>query len=82
VYYEGRLESSLPESTTFTLVDLLHGITLIFIIAGVCLSIYSLKLQKQGKLAQANRFDMITAQVFLVIYVGLNGWLIWKANQQ
>jgi len=76
------VEASLPESTTFTLVDLLHGITLLFIIAGVSLSIYSLKLQKQGKLAQGNRFDMITAQVFLVIYVALNSWLIWKANQQ
>lgn len=76
------VESSLPESTTFTLVDLLHGITLIFIIAGVSLSIYSLKLQKQGKLEKANRFDMIAAQAFLVIYVALNGWFIWNANQQ
>lgn len=76
------VESSLPESTTFTLVDLLHGITLIFIIAGVSLSIYSLKLQKQGKLDKANKFDMIAAQTFLVIYVALNAWFIWKANQQ
>jgi hypothetical protein len=25
---------------------------------------------------------MIAAQAFLVIYVALNGWFIWNANQQ
>jgi hypothetical protein len=73
------IDSSLPESTSFTLVDLLHGITLFFICLIVGASVYSLRLVKKNKLKEANRFDFITAQVLLVIYIGLNIYLITKA---
>ncbi len=73
------IDSSLPESTSFTLVDLLHGITLLFICLIVASSVYSLHLVKKNKLKEANRFDLITAQVLLVIYIALNVYCITKA---
>lgn len=74
------IDSSLPESTQFTLVDTLHGITLLFIFLVVASSVVSLRLVKRDKLKQANRFDFMMAQVLLVLYVGLNIWLIAKAK--
>jgi len=74
------IDSSLPESSSFTLVDMLHGITLFFIFLVVTSSAYSLMLVKRDKLKQANRFDMVAAQVLLVVYVTLNVWFIVKAR--
>ena len=74
------IDSALPESTSFTLVDTLHGLTLFFIFSVITATAYSLKLVKQGKLKKANRFDMITAQVFLAIYVILNIYFITQAK--
>ena len=73
------IDSSLPESTSFTLVDMLHGITLLFICLIVGASVYSLRLVKKNRLAQANRFDFIAAQVLLVIYIILNVYCIANA---
>ncbi len=74
------IDSSLPESTSFTLVDTLHGITLFFIFAVITATAYSLKLVKNNKAKQAARFDMIAAQVLLLIYVILNIYFITKAS--
>lgn len=73
------VDSALPESKTFTLVDTLHGITLIFILAVISATAYSLKLVKQNKIKQATRFDMIAAQVLLLIYLALNAYYIISA---
>lgn len=73
------IDSSLPESTSFTLVDLLHAITLFFILAIIAATAYSLKLVKHDKLATARRFDMIAAQVFLFIYIVVNAVFILNA---
>lgn len=74
------IESSLPDSSTFTLVDTLHGLTLFFIFAVITSSTFSLKLVKQNKLNKANKIDFITAQVMLAIYVILNIYFITKAR--
>jgi len=74
------IDSSLPETTSFTLVDMLHGITLFFIFAIVTATAYSLKLIKQNKEKKARRFDIICAQVFLLIYVLLNVYFISQAS--
>jgi hypothetical protein len=76
------IDSSLPESTSFTLVDLLHGITLFFICVIVGSSVYSLRLVKKNKLKEANRFDFIIGQIILVIYVGLNIYFISAAMNE
>jgi hypothetical protein len=73
------IDSSLPDSTSFTLVDTLHGITLFFIFAVITSSAYALKLMKAGKLQQANHFDFIAAQVLLLAYIILNAYFILTA---
>ena len=42
------IDSALPESTSFTLVDTLHGLTLFFIFAVTTCTAYTLKLVKQN----------------------------------
>ncbi len=73
------IDSSLPDSTSLTLVDTLHGITLFFIFAVVTASTYALRLGKQGKIKKANRFDFVVAQVLLLIYIILNVYYISNA---
>lgn len=75
------IDSSLPESTSFTLVDTLHGLTLFFIFAVITATAYSLKLVKKNNQPKAHRFDMIIAQVLLLIYVLSNIWFISQANK-
>jgi hypothetical protein len=74
------IDSSLPESTTFTLVDLLHGLTLFFIFVVIAGNAYSLKLISNNKPEKAKKFDLITAQVVLVVYIALNAWFIYNAT--
>jgi hypothetical protein len=75
------VDSALPESTTFTLVDTLHGITLLFILTVIICTSYSLKLVKREKIDKAKRFDLICAQVLLAVYLLLNAYFIWGANR-
>jgi hypothetical protein len=74
------IDSSLPESTSFTLVDTLHGITLFFIFAVTTASVFSLQLVKRGKVAAAKKFDHIAAIAVLITYVVLNIWFILQAQ--
>lgn len=73
------IESSLPESSIFTLVDALHGVTLIFILCVVVATTVVLKLNKEGKTKRSAKFDLITPQILLVIYLLLNFYFISKA---
>jgi hypothetical protein len=75
------IDSALPESTTFTLVDTLHGLTLFFIFSVIAATAYSLKLVKSNKEKMAARFDMIAAQVLLLVYVILNIYFIAQATR-
>jgi hypothetical protein len=74
------IDSSLPESTSFTLVDMLHGLTLFSIFAVITATAYSLRMVKQGKIKQAERFDFVFAQILLVLYVTANIYFILKAT--
>jgi hypothetical protein len=73
------IDGSLPETTTFTLVDTLHGITLVFILAVIISTAYSLKLIKQDKLSAANKFDRRSSITLLLAYVILNIFFITAA---
>ena len=73
------IDSSLPETTSFTLVDTLHGVTLFFIFAIIAATSYSLRLIKKNKEIKARKFDMIAAQVSLLLYVLLNIYFIAQA---
>lgn len=74
------IDSALPESTSFTLVDTLHGLTLFFVFAIVACSAYSLKLVKSNKLEETKRFDKAAARILFTIYLALNCWFVYKAN--
>jgi hypothetical protein len=74
------IDSSLPESTTFTLVDTLHGLTLFSIFIIITATAYSLVLVKRNQLQKARRFDMMAAQLLLVFYVALNLYFILQAK--
>lgn len=75
------IDSSLPESTSLTLVDTLHGVTLFFIFMIVAASAWALHLVKKNKLQKANKFDMILAQVLLALYIGINVYYIMSARK-
>jgi hypothetical protein len=75
------IDSALPESTSFTLVDTLHGITLFFIFAVITATAYSLRLVKRNQVKKAYRFDMMTAQGLLLLYIIANIFFIWEASQ-
>lgn len=70
------IDSSLPDSTTFTLVDTLHGITLFFIFVVITSSAWSLQLIKAGKTEQSRRLDKRLSLVVPLVYVLLNAYFI------
>lgn len=74
------IDSSLPESSSFTLVDTLHGITLAFILVIVAANAYSLRLIKQNKIPKAIRFDNRMAWGCFLIYLLLNIYFVWQAK--
>jgi hypothetical protein len=74
------IDSALPESTSFTLVDTLHGVTLFFIFIIITATAYSLKLVKERKEKQARKFDMFFAQVVLFLYIIINIYFIFRAS--
>jgi hypothetical protein len=74
------IDSALPESTSFTLVDTLHGLTLFCIFMIITATAYSLLLVKKDKMRQAKKFDMLAAQIVLVFYVLANLYFIVQAS--
>jgi len=75
------IDGSLPESTSFTLVDTLHGITLLFIVMVIVSTAFSLKLIKKGKITEATKFDRIFSIWSLAVYLLLNIFFIWEASR-
>src|SRR5437868_3788023 len=75
------IDSSLPESTSFTLVDTLHGLTLFSIFWIITATALSLSLIKKDKIRQAKKFDRIAAVVTLVLYILLNIYFIYQATR-
>ncbi len=73
------IDSSLPESSSFTLVDTLHGITLFYILLVIAANSFSLRLIKKDKVKQAIKFDNKIAWIMFATYLLLNAWFIWKA---
>jgi hypothetical protein len=75
------IDSVLPESSTFTLVDTLHGVTLLFIFGVIVSSAIALYLVKKYDITKANRFDRISAYVVSVAYLALNIVYIYRASR-
>ncbi len=74
------VDSSLPESSTFTLVDTLHGLTLFFIFIIMAANAYVLRLSKQEKIAKAKGFDRFFAITMMAMYILLNVYFIYTAS--
>jgi hypothetical protein len=73
------IDSILPESTSFTLVDSLHAITFFTIFAILVVSAICLKLVDREKKELAKRVNRIGARLIGLIYVGANVTLILSA---
>lgn len=73
------VDSSLPESSTFTLVDTLHGITLLFILCVIVCNAISLNLVSKGKLTRSKMFNKASAITFMLLYILLNIFFIVRA---
>ncbi len=73
------IDSALPETTSFTLVDTLHGLTLFVIFIVISATAVSLRLIKQEKIEKARRFDNIVAAVIFLLYLLANIWFIYAA---
>ena len=73
------VDASLPETTSFTLVDTLHGLTLFFVFAIVACSAYALRLVKTNKIDEARQFDKKAAWALLAVYFVLNILFIHNA---
>jgi hypothetical protein len=74
------IDSTLPESNTFTLVDTLHGITLFYIFLVMVSSVYTLNLIKSGKPSKADKHNRIVGWLLLLLYLVLNFWFVLKAH--
>ncbi len=70
------IDSLLPESSHLTLVDLLHGITLVCIFLIIAHSAFSLYLFKQGKAKEAVKLDKIIGTSIMSFFVLINIILI------
>jgi len=73
------VDAALPESLSFTLVDLLHGLTLFFIVIVIVCNVISLRLIKAEKMDRAIRFNRITSTGLLISYISLNLFFVIKA---
>lgn len=73
------VDSALPESTSYTLVDTLHGVTLCFVFLTVACSVYILKLNKNNQPEKIKRFNTLASWILMLLYVCVNLWFIGKA---
>jgi hypothetical protein len=66
------IDSILPESSAFTLVDALHAYTFVSIFITIWCSVHTLNLAKQGDFTRASVFDARAARILLTSYLLLN----------
>ena len=73
------VDSSLPESNSFTLVDTLHGVTLFFVFTVIASTVHTLYLTKKDKVIKAEKYNKRTGWLAILVYLVLNLWFILKA---
>lgn len=74
------IDSALPETSSFTLVDTLHGVTLFFIFMIIVSTAYALRLMKKYDITVANRFDKRVGIIVFFIYIVINLYFILNAS--
>jgi hypothetical protein len=70
------IDSLLPETTSFTLVDSLHAITFLFIFFTIAISAISLIIINKGNRVKARKFDRIGAILVVSLYIVINITLV------
>lgn len=66
------IDSSLPETSEFTLVDSLHTTSFLFIFFTVALSATSLIWANKGQITKARRMNKVGGNIIVGIYIALN----------
>lgn len=66
------IDSLLPESSSFTLVDTLHSLTFLAVLMTLIVSAISLKLVDNGKAEMALKVNSVGAKVVVAVYVVVN----------
>jgi hypothetical protein len=75
------IDSVLPESSSFTLVDTLHAMTFFAIFATLMVSAFSLKFHDAGKIEMSLKINRIGSRVVVSLYILLNAIAIILALQ-
>jgi hypothetical protein len=70
------IDSLLPESSQFSLVDILHNLTFLGIFAILTISAIALKLHNSGQIVTAHRLNKVGAAVVIVGYIIANIYYI------
>jgi hypothetical protein len=73
------IDSLLPESTTFTLVDTLHTITFLSILSTLLVSAIALKYHDRGNAAASQRTNRIGTWAVITLYLVVNLVLVARA---
>lgn len=73
------VDSILPQSTTFTLVDKLHILTYVFLLICIVFSVISLRMWKNGEEERSRRFDRRSYAFIFSLYALANMVLIGMA---
>ena len=73
------IDSSLPDTNTFTMVDLLHAATLLYIFFVITSSVYTLRIYRTGDEILAKRQNKVFGWSLLFLYLMINLWVILSA---
>jgi hypothetical protein len=73
------VDSALPDTATFTLVDKIHVITFVYILFSVVLSVFSLRLYKDEKIRLSKKLDLYSFWLLTITFVLINAWYIIDA---
>lgn len=73
------VDSILPESIKFTLVDIIHDLTFAYILITIALSIFSLYKYKKGKEKTSKRIDRYSFFSLLITFILFNFYFIFRA---
>jgi len=76
------VDSNMPESISFTLVDQIHDITFVFILATIVFSIISLKIHDKGNEKGQQKFDRNSAIMMFSVYFIINFIMLFNATHQ
>ncbi len=72
------VDSVLPETVVFTLVDKVHLLTFFFIFIALLVSVYTSALHKQGLIEKAKKTDRLSFYITTAFYIGINILLIYQ----